>query len=321
MRVLITGGAGFIGSTLADALLARGDSVTVLDNFDPYYDPKLKWANLEAAQGSSAFALVEGDIRDRESAAQLFARGSFDAVVHLAAQAGVRQSLADPYYYVDVNINGTLSVLDAAVKHGKPRFILASTSSVYGATQRFPFNEQDPLVTTLSPYGVTKIACEKFGQQYHHIHGLPVVALRFFTVYGPRQRPDMAISKFARAILAGDPITLFGDGSSSRDYTYVDDIVAGIIAAVDSKARCEVLNLGNSYTTTLLQLVGMLEAACGKSADLQFEGMQPGDPKHTCADISRARELLGYEPTTLPQDGIPRFISWLTQAQSLSAGK
>lgn len=314
MRVLITGGAGFIGSSLADALLLRGDSVTVLDNFDPYYDPQLKWANLAAAQGQTAFALVEGDIRDREAVAQLFARGGFDAVVHLAAQAGVRQSLADPYHYVDVNISGTLSVLDAAVRHGRPRFILASTSSVYGATPRFPFSEQDPLVTTLSPYGVTKIACEKFGQQYSHIHGLPVVALRFFTVYGPRQRPDMAIHKFARAILAEETITLYGDGSSSRDYTYIDDIVAGVLAAIDGPARCEVLNLGNSYTTSLLELVGLLESAIGKSANVQFEGMQPGDPLHTCADISLARDLLGYSPQTRPEDGIPKFIAWLRQS-------
>jgi UDP-glucuronate 4-epimerase len=319
MRILITGGAGFIGSHLAERLLGRGDAVTVLDNFDPYYDPAIKWRNLSVAEDYTTFALVEADIRDAAAVDSVFARGKFDTVVHLAAQAGVRHSLKDPWYYNDVNVNGTVTMLEAARKHGGPRFVMASTSSVYGLTPRMPFREDDPLNHCISPYGVTKIACEKYGHLYHQLYGMSVVMLRFFTVYGPRQRPDMAIHKFARAILAGEEIALFGAGDSSRDYTYIDDILQGVIASIDGTQPVDVINLGNSYTTSLLELVRLIEHACGVPAKLKHLPEQPGDPPHTCADIAHAREALGYDPQTLPAAGIPLFVDWLRSELS-SAG-
>jgi UDP-glucuronate 4-epimerase len=311
VRILITGGAGFIGSHVAERLLARGDAVTVLDNFDPYYDPKIKWRNISACEDYTTFALVEADIRDRAAVDSVLSRTQYDCVVHLAAQAGVRASLADPLYYNDVNVNGTLVLLESIRGHGSPRLVMASTSSVYGLTPRLPFSEDDPLEHCISPYGVTKIACEKFGHMYHHVYGLSVVMLRFFTVYGPRQRPDMAIHKFARAILRGDEIPIFGDGSTSRDYTYIDDIAHGVIAAVGSDIALGTYNLGNSYTTTLSDLVALLERSCGMSAKVRRMEEQVGDPPHTCADINRARAALGYGPRILPAEGIPLFVSWL----------
>ena len=311
MRILVTGGAGFIGSTLVDRLLARGDAVTVLDNFDPYYDPRIKYDNLKGADSQMNFGLVEGDIRDKEAVQQLFKRGQFDAVVHLAAQAGVRPSLDDPQYYNSVNIDGTLVVLEAARQHGNPRFVLASTSSVYGLSERLPFREDDPLQHCISPYGITKIACERYGYLYHKLYGLPMVALRFFTAYGPRQRPDMAIHKFTRAILAGNEITLFGDGSTSRDYTYIDDIVSGVIAALDSNIQHGIYNLGNSETVSLIELVRTIERATGVEARLRYEPEQPGDPPHTSADIGRAVRELGFAPQTPIDLGVERFVSWL----------
>ncbi|MCC7479800.1 GDP-mannose 4,6-dehydratase [bacterium] len=313
MRVLVTGGAGFIGSTLCDALLRLGDSVTVLDNFDPYYDPAIKWRNLAAAENDKRFALVEGDVRDSGAVDNLFARGSFDAIVHLAALAGVRDSIAQPRLFDEVNVGGTLSLLEAARKHGRPRFILASTSSVYGLSESLPYREDDPLHSPVSIYGATKIACEKYASVYHHVHGLPLISLRFFTAYGPRQRPDMAIHRFASAILRDAPLSLYGDGSSRRDYTYIDDVVAGLLAALDSPLAFGVFNLGTTETIALLDLVRLLEEVLGRRARLEHLPAQPGDPPYTCADISAARQALGYEPRTSLADGLARFRDWLAQ--------
>lgn len=310
MHVLITGGAGFIGSQLTDALLKRGDCVTVLDNFDDYYSPASKRDNLLLAREYGTFHLIEGDIRDAACVAAAFDLDPPDAVVHLAALAGVRLSLDQPLKFNDVNINGTLVMLEAARKHSAPRFILASTSSAYGHSPVIPFREDDPLLHVVSPYGITKIACEKYAYVYHQVHGMSIVALRFFTAHGPRQRPDMAIHRFTRAILAGEEVTLFGDGSTSRDYTYIDDIIHGVLAALDRDIGFDIINLGNCTATKLIDLVQMIEQACGAKAKIRYLPEQAGDPPHTCADITRAREVLGFEPRTSVPAGIEAFVDW-----------
>jgi UDP-glucuronate 4-epimerase len=313
MRILITGGAGFIGSHLCDALLARGDSVTVIDNFDPHYDPAVKHRNLEGARQYDRFELVEGDIRDSELLGNVFSAAAPDAVVHLAALAGVRQSLEQPMAFNAVNIDGTLRVLEAALAHGKPRVVFASTSSVYGKSPRIPFREDDPLLHCVSPYGVTKIAGECYGHIYNSVHELPIVALRFFTAYGPRQRPDMAIHLFARAILEGRELTIFGDGSTSRDYTYIGDIIQGVVAAIDSGITWDIINLGNSEATRLDELLRLIEDACGMQARIKRLPEQAGDPPHTCADISHAAGVLGFAPRTPLAEGVQRFVDWLRE--------
>jgi UDP-glucuronate 4-epimerase len=320
MHVLVTGGAGFIGSHLCEALLQRGDSATVVDNFDPFYDPAVKRRNLAVAMGYDGFRLVEGDIRDAALLAELFGNQPVDGVVHLAALAGVRNSLEQPLAFNDVNVGGTLKVLEAARYHGRPRFILASTSSVYGNSPHTPYREDAPLWHCISPYGASKIACERYGYIYHAVHGLDLVAFRFFTAYGERQRPDMAIHRFARAILDGESVTLYGDGHTSRDYTYIGDIVHGVLAALDlADPGFDVINLGNSEATELAELVRLIEEACGREARTEYLPEQPGDPPHTCADISHAREVLGFEPQTALSEGIARFTAWL-EAEDAAAG-
>jgi UDP-glucuronate 4-epimerase len=311
VHVLITGGAGFIGSSLADALLARGDSVTAVDNFDPYYDPRIKWRNVSRAEEQKTYALVEADICDPGAIDNILGRVRPDAVVHLAALAGVRESILEPLRFNAVNIDGTVRVLDAAVRHGKPRFILASTSSVYGLSDKIPYREDDPLQKCVSPYGATKIACERYGYIYHQVHGLPMVSLRLFTAYGPRQRPDMAIHRFARAIMHGAPLTLYGDGSTSRDYTYIDDILSGIVAALDSELQKGTFNLGGGEQLELRNLVTLLEEAVGRKAIINYLPEQPGDPPHTRADVSLAKQQLGWEPMVPVREGIFRFVDWL----------
>lgn len=313
MHVLITGGAGFIGSSLADALLARGDRVTAIDNFDPYYDPQIKWRNVGKAEGYKTYALVEGDICDPSTVDALLARTKPNAIVHLAALAGVRESILEPLRFNAVNIDGTVTMLEAAVRHGNPRFILASTSSVYGLSKRIPYCEDDPLHFCVSPYGATKIACERYGYIYHQVHGLPMVSLRLFTAYGPRQRPDMAIHRFAHAIMRGEPLTLYGDGSTSRDYTYIDDIVAGIIGALDSELPHGIFNLGGGEQLELRELVALLEDAIGQKAVVNYLPEQAGDPPHTRADVSLAKKELGWEPEVPVREGIIRFVDWLQQ--------
>jgi UDP-glucuronate 4-epimerase len=309
-RTLVTGGAGFIGSHVAEALLARGDDVTILDAFDPFYDESVKRGNLDEVGRRGRFRLVEADIRDRGRMQSLFADGRFDLVVHLAAKAGVRPSIEDPASYVSVNLDGSTVLFDVAVHEKTPRFVFASSSSVYGNNEKVPFSEDDRVDHPVSPYAATKKAGELIAHTYHHLHGLNVTCLRFFTVYGPRQRPEMAIHKFTRLIEDDLPIPFFGDGTSRRDYTYVDDIVDGVLRACD---RCEgyrIFNLGESRTTTLSRLVELLESALGKRARLERLPFQSGDVQETFADVTRARTELDYDPSTPVEDGIPRFVEW-----------
>ena len=313
-RVLVTGAAGFIGSHLSERLLDRGDRVIGLDNFCDFYDPSVKRRHLERAGTGDRFELVEADIRDREAVAAAFERHRPQAVVHLAAMAGVRPSIENPHLYSTVNIDGTVNLLDAAVAGGCRSFLFASSSSVYGNNPKVPFAETDNVDHPISPYAATKKAGELICHAYHHLHGLPVYCLRFFTVYGPRQRPDLAIGKFLRLVAAGKPIPLFGDGSTSRDYTYIDDIVSGILAAM---ARCHdtggyrVYNLGGSHPISLSELVATIGSVTGKKVAVERLPLQPGDVTRTWADLSRSEAELGYKPTTPTPDGIDRQWQWL----------
>lgn len=311
MNVLVTGGAGFIGSHLCEALLARGARVIALDNFDPYYDPQIKWRNLEACLDNQRFGLVEGDVRDAEAVGQLFVRGGFDAVVHLAGFAGVRASLDDPIACEDVNVRGTLVLLEAARRNGLPRFMLASTSSVYGLSAAIPYREDDPLLSPVSPYGASKIAAEKYAHIYHAVHGLSVVSLRFFTAYGPRQRPDMAFRRFAAALCNCRPIPVYGDGSTTRDYTYISDAVDGVLAALDSPLPYGVFNIGSDSVHRLDEAIMLLAQALGVEPQIEYLPEQPGDPPHTRADISAAQAALGYAPKVELAEGIRKFVEWL----------
>ena len=319
-NILITGGAGFIGSHLLDHLCARaGHQITVVDNFSDFYNPQIKRANIAGHVGRNGFSLVEADISDASAMEGLFARGRFDTVVHLAARAGVRPSLDGPLAYEQTNVRGTYALLEASRKYGVGRFIFGSSSSVYGINSRVPFSEDDPVAQPVSPYAATKIAGEAACHAYSHLYGMRVVCLRFFTVYGARQRPDLAIHKFARLIDAGQPVPLFGDGSSRRDYTYVDDIISGIEAAMRYDASpFEVINLGESQTVELRQLIALLEAALGKRAVIDWLPPQPGDVPITYANVEKARRLLGYDPRTKIEKGVEKFVQWFRQAGALS---
>jgi UDP-glucuronate 4-epimerase len=307
MRVLVTGGAGFIGSHVCEHLLARGDQVTVLDNFNDFYDPALKRENAAALRGAH---VVEGDIRDAPQMAALFRAGKFDGVVHLAAMAGVRPSLLDPLLYSDVNIRGTQVILRELEKRPEVKLAFASSSSVYGANERVPFREDDDIHRPISPYAATKRAGELLCFTHHHLYGTPISALRFFTVYGPRQRPEMAIHAFVRLCLAQKPIPFFGDGTTRRDYTYIADIVDGTVRALDRAAGFEIYNLGESRTISLSELVAAVGAACGVEPILARKPMQPGDVLVTYADVSKARAKLGYDPHTTLVEGLERFLAW-----------
>jgi UDP-glucuronate 4-epimerase len=307
MKVLVTGGAGFIGSHLCEALLARGDQVAVLDNFNDFYDPALKRKNASLLARAK---IVTGDIRDKELVAKLFADGKFDAVVHLAAMAGVRPSLLDPLHYEDVNVRGTLILLEELKQRPETRFVFASSSSVYGANERVPFREDDDIHKPVSPYASTKRAGELMCFTHHHLYGIPTSCLRFFTVYGPRQRPEMAIHKFVKAVLEKKPLPFYGDGSTRRDYTYIDDIVDGVVRALDRCDGYEIYNLGESATTSLSELVRMIGEACGVEPILDRQPMQPGDVEITYADVSKARTRLGYDPRTPVRAGIEQFVAW-----------
>ena len=316
-RILVTGGAGFIGSHLVDRLLDGGDArVTVVDNFSDFYDPAIKRANIAPYLATENFELVEADITDSRVMEDLFSRSKFDCVVHLAARAGVRPSLEAPLAYETTNVRGTFNLLEAARRTEVPRFIFGSSSSVYGVNSRVPFSEDDPVASPISPYAVTKIAGEAACHTYSHLYGLRIVCLRLFTVYGARQRPDLAIHKFARLISKGLPIPMFGDGTTRRDYTYIDDIIAGLIAAMKyDDSSFEVINLGESRTVELRRLVELIEQALGKRAIIDHQPQQPGDVPVTFADVSKARRLLGYEPATQIEDGIQKFVEWF-QKQS-----
>src|SRR5256712_7776793 len=309
MRILVTGGAGFIGSHLVEKLLAAGHEVVILDDFNDFYDPQIKHANI--AGFDKDVTVYHVDLRDGGSVRSLFHREKVDAIAHLAARAGVRPSIQHPQLYCDTNVSGTLHLLEAARVTGVERFIFASSSSVYGNSKTIPFSEDRQLIQTLSPYGATKIAGEFLCSTYSHLYGIRVVALRYFTVYGPRQRPDLAIHQFTRRIHAGKPTDQFGDGTTRRDYTYIDDIIQGTIAALKYDGPMfDIFNLGESETIQLKDLIAAIEKALGKKAKINRLPEQPGDMRLTCADISKARKLLGYNPKTKFEDGLPKFIDW-----------
>ena len=315
-NVLVTGGAGFIGSHLVERLLAEGDRVVALDNFDEFYNPALKRRNLRKAQAHPRFLLMEGDLREPGLLEGLLQKEKFDAVAHLAARAGVRPSIQNPLLYTDVNIRGTLQVLEACRKSGTRRLVFASSSSVYGNISKVPFSEEDPVGRPISPYAATKRAAELMCHTYHHLYGLDIACLRFFTVYGPRQRPEMAIHHFTRLIHEGKKISLFGDGKTSRDYTYIDDIVDGTLGALSREHGFEIYNLGESRTIELARLVQAIEKQLGRKAVLEYLPAQPGDVEQTFADIRKARERLGYRPHTDLEEGLSRFVRWYLEEGS-----
>jgi UDP-glucuronate 4-epimerase len=305
----VTGAAGFIGSHTAEHLLRRGDEVVGLDNFNDFYDPAIKRRNAAALAAHPGFEMVEADLCDERALDELFARGPFDGVIHLAAWAGVRPSIQRPDIYIDANVRGTTNLLER-VRRGGARFVFASSSSVYGGRDSVPFRETDEVDRPISPYAATKKAGEVLCYTWHHLYGLPVSALRFFTVYGPRQRPEMAIHRFATLLSRGEPVPMFGDGASARDYTYVDDIVQGTVAALDRCEGYEVYNLGESQTTRLDTLIQTLAAALGVEPKVKPMPEQPGDVPITFADISKARARLGYAPSVAIPEGVVRFVEW-----------
>lgn len=313
MHILVTGSAGFIGSHLCQKLLARGDEVVGIDNFDPYYAHEIKQANLDAFLHEDRFEFRQTDIRQGEEVAELFSHHRpFDAIVHLAAKAGVRPSIADPLGYAETNLTGTLHLLgQAAAQSTPPKFIFGSSSSVYGDNAKAPFAETDPVDQPISPYAATKKAGELLCHTFHHLHGIPTFCLRFFTVYGPRQRPDLAIRKFAERMLASEPVEMFGDGTMRRDYTWIGDILDGLVAAVDRCEGYEIINLGSEHPIGLTEMIETLAAALGTEPIINHLPDQPGDVRQTYADIARARELLDYEPTMDFAEGIERFVEWL----------
>jgi len=310
--ILITGGAGFIGSHLVDRLMSEGDwRITVVDDFNDFYDPAIKRANIASHLADPHFKVVEADIRDYEALKSIFRESAFDCIVHLAARAGVRPSLKEPLLYVQTNINGTMNLLELARENDVRQFVFGSSSSVYGENKKVPFSEDDPIFNPISPYAATKAAGELICHTYAHLHNMRIVCLRFFTVYGARQRPDLAIHKFARLITAGQAIPVFGDGTTRRDYTYIDDIIQGVRAAIDyDKTNYEVINLGESRTVELRELISLLENEVGRRAEIDRQPTQPGDVPQTYADISKARRFLNYNPQTPIESGVKKFVQW-----------
>jgi len=314
--ILVTGGAGFIGSHLVDRLLAEGEwRVSVVDDFNDFYDPAIKHANVRRHEQQSNYRLFAADIRDKPALEKIIAENNFACIVHLAARAGVRPSLEEPLLYTETNVIGTMNLLELAREHNIKQFVFGSSSSVYGINAKVPFSEDDPIRQPISPYAATKAAGELLCHTYSHLYGLRTVCLRFFTVYGPRQRPDLAIHKFARLISAGKPIPVFGDGTTRRDYTFIDDIIAGVRASIDyvadeAKSNYEVVNLGESRTVELRELISLLEKELGKTAQIDRQPLQPGDVPQTFADITKARSILGYDPQTQIEEGIRRFVQW-----------
>jgi UDP-glucuronate 4-epimerase len=320
-NILVTGGAGFIGSHLVDRFLAEGVwRVTVVDDFNDFYAPSVKRENVREHQRASLYRLYEADIRERSRLEDVFKEEKFDCIAHLAARAGVRPSLAEPMLYSETNINGTLNLLELAREYGVKQFVFGSSSSVYGINAKVPFSEEDPIRQPISPYAATKAAGELICHTYSHLYGIRCVCLRFFTVYGARQRPDLAIHKFAKLITEGRAIPVFGDGTTRRDYTYIDDIIAGVRAAIDyQQSDYEVFNLGESQTVELSRLITLLEKELDLDALIDRQPMQPGDVPQTFADITKARRLLGYDPQTKIEDGIKRFVEWFRRAREKGA--
>ena len=314
MNFLVTGGAGFIGSHVCERLLHAGHAVWAFDDLNNFYDPLIKRGNLRDIQSlAKPFEFIHGDITDAGAVEEVFREVRFDQVIHLAARAGVRPSLEQPALYQRVNVEGTVNILEAARGNGVRKLTLASSSSVYGVNAKVPFAENDPIFSAISPYAASKLACEALGHVYHHLYGLDVVMLRFFTAYGPRQRPDLAIHKFTRLIHEGKPIPVFGDGGTARDYTYVSDIVDGVFACTQREFGYAVFNLGESQTVTLSRLIGLIEAALGKKAVLDRQPLQPGDVPITYADVTKARAQLGYAPRVKIEEGILLFADWFRQ--------
>jgi UDP-glucuronate 4-epimerase len=309
MKAVVTGAAGFIGSHLSERLLRNGWTVVGIDSFDTFYDPRIKRGNLADCLSHPAFRLVEGDIRDR-AAMERAIESDTDAIVHLAARAGVRPSILEPGLYADVNINGTVVLLEIARERKIPKFVFASSSSVYGNNRKVPFSEDDNVDFPISPYAATKKAGELICHTYHHLYGLAINCLRFFTVYGPRQRPDLAIHKFARLIEDGKPIPIYGDGTMMRDFTYIDDILNGVAAAIDRCSGYEIYNLGESQPISVNDLIAELEHALGKQAIREYLPLQPGDVDRTYADVAKAEAYLGYHPSTDIRTGLARFVAW-----------
>ena len=310
--ILVTGGAGFIGSHLCERLLSDGVKVICLDNFDSFYDPDIKIKNAEGMtkKFQDLFELVTGDIRNPDHLKGIFQKNRVDFVIHLAARAGVRPSIADPLLYQDVNIRGTIVLLEACKAYKIKNFIFASSSSVYGENQRVPFTEEDLDIQPVSPYGATKRAGELLCYSYHHLYGMNIACLRIFTAYGPRQRPEMATHKFTRLIDRGEKIPIYGDGSSRRDYTYIDDLIEGILGVIRYHKGFEIYNLGESQTTSLIELIKLIEGAFGKKADIEMLELQPGDVSVTYADITKAKRMLKYRPKVKMEEGIKRFVEW-----------
>ena len=310
--ILVTGGAGFIGSHLCERLLSDGVKVICLDNFDSFYDPDIKIKNAEGMtkKFQDLFELVTGDIRNPDHLKGIFQKNRVDFVIHLAARAGVRPSIADPLLYQNVNIRGTIVLLEACKAYKIKNFIFASSSSVYGENQRVPFTEEDLNIQPVSPYGATKRAGELLCYSYHHLYGMNIACLRIFTAYGPRQRPEMAIHKFTRLIDQGEKIPIYGDGSSRRDYTYIDDLIEGILGVIRYHKGFEIYNLGESQTTSLIELIKLIEGAFGKKADIEMLELQPGDVSVTYADITKAKRMLKYRPKVKMEEGIKRFVEW-----------
>jgi UDP-glucuronate 4-epimerase len=318
MNFLVTGGAGFIGSHVCERLLQAGHGVWAFDDLNEFYSPAIKRRNLaEIAASGKKFTFVEGDLCNAPALRELFQSAPFDQVIHLAARAGVRPSLAEPELYQRVNVSGTVTVLEAARHSGVKKITLASSSSVYGVNRKVPFAEDDPVFSAISPYAASKLACEALGHVYHYVYGMDVALLRFFTAYGPRQRPDLAIHKFSKLIAAGKPIPVFGDPEkTARDYTYISDIVDGVLACTERKFGCEIFNLGESQTVTLARLIERLEKSLGRKAVIEKHPPQPGDVPVTFADITKSRKHLGYAPKVKIEDGIPLFVEWFRKQAS-----
>ncbi|HIJ72200.1 MAG TPA: NAD-dependent epimerase/dehydratase family protein [Planctomycetes bacterium] len=310
MKALVTGAAGFIGSHLCERLVRDGLTVVGLDNFDDFYDPAVKRANITECLESEQFELVEADIRDAEAVGTVLAGRDIDIIVHLAARAGVRPSIEDPLTYEDVNINGTMVLLEGARRFGVKKFVFGSSSSVYGNNEKVPFSEMDNVDFPISPYAATKKAGELICHTYSHLYGIDMVCLRLFTVYGPRQRPDLAIHKFCKLIERGEPIPVFGDGSMQRDFTYIDDIIEGIVGAMSRCEGYEIYNLGESRPVRLDVLISEIEKALGKRAEINRLPVPPGDVRQTYADVTKAEERLGYKPKTEITAGLKRFVEW-----------